>query len=599
MMFLKRFLPVLLCLPLIVIACLMSAALALGSDPSPVETFEGLRGDLDGDGVLSAYDLTLYMQYLSGVSSLSAGSLALADINGDGKQDETDMLLLQQYLSGASVGVGKRVAYIPLDNRPVNLERVVYLAQSMEIELVMPEEHLYRTALDNMEPNPDGSTLGNRKALLEWLREADKTCDAFVISLDQMLSGGLVGSRWLDNTDLTFEYEVIDEIAKLCENNTVILFDTVMRLASTVDYQRLGIDEYNALREYGRQARKQLTGKKLTVENILAGYRYDENGRKIPFSKGDATLNRYLASRERKLRLADYLLRNAGDKMESLYLGVDDSSPEVTIQTNEINYLTGLLGEKGVLSAGTDELGLCSLTRMATLLYGSPQLHVSYYGPGKNMPADSYDIETLEQMIDTHLTFLNVQETDDTKNVLQVLILTRGSTRNDRQSLLTQMQKNLNGGIPTMLIDASQQASELSTMLFNNSDLPIGELLGYSSWNTAGNAVGIALSMGISRYTYLSFVSESAPTANEGFLRSMAFGYIKDISYKQFHPYIDGFASESYTCSVPLVLRRLNASKIVTSLSPYTKSTHAEVKASNFRYPWNRTFEMTFDIEVG
>lgn len=598
-MFLKRFLPAFLCLPLVIVACLMSAALTAGSGLPSAQVFDGIRGDLDGDGVLSAYDLTLYLQYLSGAASLSDDALALADMNGDGKTDEADLALLQQYLSGGDVSVGLRVAYIPLDNRPVNQERVIYLAQAIGIELLVPEEHLYRTALDNMEPNPDGSTLGNRKALLEWLREADKTCDAFVISLDQMLSGGLVGSRWLDNTDLTFEYEVIDEIARLCENNTVILFDTVMRLASTSGYQGLGIDVYNALREYGKQARRQLTGDELTVENIIAGYRYDENGRTIPFSKGDATLDRYLASRVRKLYLTEYLLRNARDKMEFLFIGVDDSSMEVNIQTNEINYLTGLLGEKGILSGGIDELGLCCLTRMATLFYGSPKVHLTYYGPGKDLPSDEYDPGTFGIVMDTHLACLNVTETDDTKNALQVLILTRGCTQEDRKALLTQMQKNLNNNIPTMLLDADGYMREFSTMLFYESNIPIGELIGYSGWHSGPNAAGVALSIGVGRYAYLSSVPESTPAANEGFLKTMTFGYIKDISYKKFHLYIEGIENEDYTCSVPLVLRRLNESRIITSLSPYTKSTHAEIKVSNFRYPWNRTFEMTFDIEIG
>lgn len=598
-MLLKRFLPAFLCLPLIVVACLMSAALSAGSNSPSMTVFDGLRGDLDGDGMLSAYDLTLYLQYLSGETSLSDGALALADLNGDGKTNETDVLLLQQYLSGAQVSVGPRVAYIPLDNRPVNQDRVIYLAQSIGIELLIPEEHLYRTALDNMQPNPDGSTLGNREALLEWLREADKTCDAFVISLDQMLSGGLVGSRWLDNTDLTFEYEVIDEIARLCENNTVILFDTVMRLASTSGYQGLGIDVYNALREYGKQARKQLTGSELTIENIVAGYRYDENGQTIPFSKGEATLERYLASRERKLYLTEYLLRSAGDKMEFLFVGVDDSSNGVSIQTNEINYLNGLLGENGIVSGGIDELGLCCLTRMATLFYGAPQVHLTYFGPGKDLPSDEYDPDTFGVVMDTHLACLNVTETDETENALQVLILTRYSTWEDRKALLERLQENLNSQIPTMLIDGDGYLREFSTMLFYESNIPIGELIGYSGWHSGANVIGVALSIGVGRYAYLSFVPESTPLANEGFLKTMTFGFIKDISYKKFHLYIDGIEKEDYTCSVPLILRRLNASKIITSLSPYTKSTHAEIKVSNFRYPWNRTFEMTFDIEIG
>ncbi|MBQ3002567.1 MAG: DUF4127 family protein, partial [Clostridia bacterium] len=262
-------------------------------------------------------------------------------------------------MNDTSDNVPTRVAYIPLDNRPVNKDRVEYLAQSVGIELVMPEEELYRTALDNMQPNSDGSTIGNREKLLAWLREMDGTCEYFIISLDQVLSGGLVGSRWLSNTDLTFEYEIADAIIDLCKNNTVFLFDTVMRLASTVDYQGYDLDTYNTLRSYGREERKLLSGSELTVENIIAGYRYDQNGNKVSTPLSEQTLEKYHASRARKLILADYILRKAGDSMEFIYVGVDDSSPENTIQTNEINYLTGLIGERGVLSAAADELGMC------------------------------------------------------------------------------------------------------------------------------------------------------------------------------------------------------------------------------------------------
>ncbi len=594
----KRFLPALLCLPLLAVVCLMSVSLAVGSTSS-----REMPGDLDGDGALSAYDLTLYLQYLAGETSLSDRALARADLNGDGERNEKDAELLQQYLSGTEVNGmetanTKRVAYLPLDNRPVNKDRAVYLSQSVGIELVLPEETLYRTALDTMEPNPDGSTIGNREALLEWMKEADETCDAFVLSVDQALSGGLVGSRWLQNTDLSLENEIIDEIAYLCVHNTVILFDTVMRLASTSGYQGLDLDTYNALRGYGAVARRSLSGDELTVENIVAGYRYDANGREIPFSRGEEILRHYLTSRERKLRLADRLLDKVLGDAEFLYIGVDDSSPQKTIQTNEIDYLTAKLGDKGVLSAATDELGLCCLTRMATLLYGAPKVHLTYFGGGKDLPADEFDIGTLDDMLETHLVCLNVEKTDDTKDALQVLVLTRNNSSSDRQSLLNRIKSNLSNGVPTMLIDASTDAGVFARTLLDG-EVPIGKLLGYSCWNTVANATGIALSQGISRCAYLQSVPESTAEANEGFLKSMTFGYIKDVSYKLFHANIDGIEREGYPCSVPQVLRVLNGSGIVTSFSPYAERGHAEVTVSNFRYPWNRTFEMTFDIQVG
>lgn len=492
-----------------------------------------------------------------------------------------------------------RIAYLPLDHRPVCKKRAIYLAKSAGMELVMPEEHLYRTPMDNMESNPNGERYGDRAGLLAWLKEAEKTCDRFVISLDQLLSGGLASSRWLSNTDLSFEFAIIDELARLCERNTVVLFDSVMRLASTVLFMGYDLDTYHAFRTYGQIARKKLTGSQLTMENIVAGYRYDANGQEIPVPVEEEKLRDYLAARERKLRLGDYLLRRVGDKAEFLYIGVDDASPQETIQTNEIDYLNTLLSDRCVLSAATDDLGLCCLTRFVTMHYGVPQICLSYYGPGRDRPADVFDIGTTESMLDMHLICLNVKETNDTKNALQALILTCGSSSDDRNALFEQLKTNLANGVPTVLIDISGSAGELGVMLFEKDDIPVGKLLGYSCWNTAANASGIALSLGLSRYAYLSAVGESTAEANENFLKSMAFAYIKDISYKRFHASVEGIENEDYPCSVPLVLRRLNASKIVTALSPYQESAHAALRVSNFSYPLNRTFEMTFDIQIG
>ena len=77
--------------------------------------------------------------------------------------------------------------------------------------------------VSTVSPKTAAVRIGDRKALLEWLKSVERKADIFVISLDQMLSGGLVGSRWLDNTDLTFEYEVADYIITLTKKKQVCL----------------------------------------------------------------------------------------------------------------------------------------------------------------------------------------------------------------------------------------------------------------------------------------------------------------------------------------------------------------------------------------
>ena len=98
------------------------------------------------------------------------------------------------------------IAYIPLDDRIDNYEDAIYLAEASGWRLVMPEKDLFRTALDGQELNANGTPYGNREALIEWIQEMDERgCDYFIISLDQIFSGGLVNSRSVSaSQNLTF-----------------------------------------------------------------------------------------------------------------------------------------------------------------------------------------------------------------------------------------------------------------------------------------------------------------------------------------------------------------------------------------------------------
>ncbi|MBQ3599294.1 MAG: DUF4127 family protein [Clostridia bacterium] len=492
---------------------------------------------------------------------------------------------------------GLQVAYIPIDNRPVNYDRVKMLAKSVGFELLMPEEDTFRTALDNMKPNKNGSTYGDREKLLNWLKETDKTCDYFVLSLDQLLSGGLVASRWLDNTDLTFEFEVADYIINLAKNNTVVLFDTVMRLASTVNYQGYQMPEYNNLRSYGSVARLTLTGSELTVDNIIAGYKYGENGKKISTPLSDKAVDKYLASRTRKLKLIDYILSKSLEDLEYCYIGVDDSSTTTNIQTNEINLISNKLGDNGVIYAGTDELGLMGITRIVTKLYGSPEVGVTYFGNSKDQIADEFDFASLEYEINNHIRSLGCTVVDGGKGDVEVLVITKNSGNDQAIKLVDKAFDLVENKKPVIIIDPNSKNADFLQKQLLTREFPLSMLLGYSNWNTAANAMGIALSNGISRYTYLANCSNITRQSHRGFLEASTFGFLKDISYKYYgfsieNPGVSAYGSYAY------IVKQINGSEMITSLSPYTVSKHETVSVSNFRYPWERTFEMTFDVKV-
>lgn len=590
-----------------------------------------LYGDINNDGKINSSDYIALRLHILAIRKISAANLVYADVNNDGKVGANDYIAIRLHCLKIRLIVqpteGKynmTVAYIPLDDRPVNVERVQFLAASAGIKLLMPDTSLFATRLDG-QPKNSGGQLGDRKALLEWLKSVENTADVFIISLDQMLSGGLVGSRWFDNTDLTFEYGVADYIISLTKSKKVYLFDTVMRLASTVGFDGYGSEEYSELRRYAGIARKQYYGNNLTVENIIKNYKYNQNGQRIDTWLSESALDKYFASRSRKLKLADYIFRNSGDRM-FCYVGVDDSSPQTTVQTNEISYITSILGKKGHLFVGTDELGLMCFAKLCTDTYGAPTVSVSYYGGGENQIADSFDIDTLDGTLRKHFNGLGLKTTESNKYDIKILVLTRsisGSTEYNAGRLVAEYNKQAASGTPVIIIDASGAATTLANQLLKADDLSY--ILGYSCWNTVANSIGIALSNGISRFTFLKAGNSDTKISREGFVRSIVFSFCKDIGYKYrskgvvdaYVQRIGGNINNFYSIINPSTEANINKtfrddmtsssnypSKIIAALKNsglltdgFRKTSFPSVTLTNFRLPWYRTFEATFDIE--
>ena len=260
-------------------------------------------------------------------------------------------------LAGLTAGcAGRRsdpsaLAYVPLDDRPDNVERAEYLAESLGYDLRMPDVGLYATRLDGQPLNESGLPCGDRAALYEWvLAQEESGCDRYVLSLDQLLSGGLVSSRamtgqrsvTLSDGSSMKETELLESLLDTLaadRHNEVWLLDSVMRLAPTVGYGGFGLNEYNALREYGIAARPHLSGGELTVENIVADYRLGADGQELELNAAeplpDGALENYLAARARKLRLSARTQETLSDKKYRgfhLLVGIDDSSAEDSVQ---------------------------------------------------------------------------------------------------------------------------------------------------------------------------------------------------------------------------------------------------------------------------
>ncbi len=535
---------------------------------------------------------------------------------------------MQDY-NTAAIGA-PMLAYVPLDDRPVVCDRVQYAAVAAGFDIQFPpDKSWYQTHLDNQLVNEDDprtqytneEQVGSGLRIMDWLDEMEADgCDYYIIHLDMMFSGGLVGSRYPDvqhkeadgRINISEQLEIAERLVTLVNNedNHVYFIDTVMRLASTGGFKGFdGDKDYSAFRAYAEKARYPLTKDnykitdynasenllKITMDTSTLFYFYslDPNNwsKKITYDTNQLTqtdIDNYLLSRNRKLRLINYMIQYAPSAC--YIVGVDDSSPNNTIQSNEIKFIEARMEAMGVdygLFADTDSLGLMATARCATDRYhgnNRPKVYVRYYGDREEDPADQYDTGTLSSNTEAHLACAGVEITDNENEAdFEVLILTRINTsstdrdpthdvyknntssgtlhinadsvttyNNNIDALCAKANSNIASGKPTIVMDASSIFVRAYTTpnavsgytLKNLQDellekVEIGRLLGYSNWNTVGNTLGIAIGQGVSRYAYLSSEAPKTAAANIAAVQSITYSYIKDIVYNARHKNAD------------------------------------------------------------
>ena len=490
------------------------------------------------------------------------------------------------------------VVYIPLDDRPFNNQRVRLMAQSLGMELIMPSEDLYATKLDGQDLNQNGTQSGDRAALLQWLQRMDRKYDTFVISLDQLLSGGLMNSRCMDeNQPLDLggssmtEYQVIDYLATLAENNTVYLIDSVLRLATSCGYGGYDLEHYTLFRRYGLAARPVLSGADLTADQVIAAYQlglddqpayaalsqkeqemllsplalYRDQGvdpaleeayltgedpaELVPVignaevtisltlaENTESALAHYLKIRARKLRLTDYALKALSGLSNVHYLlGIDDSSEGNNIQSNELAlYAQYLTGENHLISSSLDSLGQMALAKLflSTHPAASPRVQVTYFGDGADMTPD-FNTTPLRDMVDQTLSYLEAEQTSGSPD-LSVVVVTACDSQLSRQgellNLVSRLNENEASQIPTILIDASDNREALLDQLLTE-NVHLSMLLSYSGQHENPNCTTMALSQGLARYRALLEPGLQTETTQRAHLENLCTALVKEMAY--------------------------------------------------------------------
>ncbi len=410
----------------------------------------------------------------------------------------------------ANVGQGKKILYIPIDNRPCNLKQTAEVAEKLGYEIITPPENFLGTGA-----TPE--KLGNPDELWNWLENNAAGVDAAVISTDAMIYGSLVGSRLHD-----LSAEKIMERAKKFEDFNkkfpyipIYAFGTIMRTPTAAGssfepeyYQTYGamIWNYTRLKD------------KSEVEKLSRSEQ--KNFAKFESEIPAEFLSDWLGRRQKNYDANEYFINLASEGIFQYFLlGCDDNAPfsqthlesrHLTEHAKNLN-----LGKTVCLvTSGADELGILMISRAVNKnLNQIPFVAVSYNeGKGKNT-IPTYCNEIIGQSVSDAIIAaggLEIPAPERADLVLAVNTNFNGKTfeasssknkikpRRETKTFMKLLNNFLEKNYPVGIVDiATANGSDNALMnQLKEKNLQF-KISAYGGWNTATNSSGFFIGAGV------------------------------------------------------------------------------------------------------
>ncbi|WP_338825978.1 hypothetical protein MTBGP_26430 [Moorella thermoacetica] len=397
-----------------------------------------------------------------------------------------------------------RVLYIPLDERPVNLDYVVATTADT-LYVVTPPDFLL----------PDHKTPAPVDRLWDWAFKNARSTTGMVLATDTLIYGGLIPSRnhELSREELLARAENFKRLKALNPRLKILAFTTLMRTPAV----NTAVEEPAYYGTYGAaiyrltalEDKKETRGLDARETMELAGLKAS-----IP----PEYLQDWLDRRAKNLEVTSRLLELTREGViDYLVLGRDDASAP-SQSHREYRYLLqqagDLTADRFISFPGVDEGGLVLLTRLANLLAGEkPGVYLDYApGPGPAI-VPAYEDTTVGDSVAAHIAAAGGRIVTDPRAADLVLMVNTppdGVTREaaspansaalkpETAAYAKKIATYIAGGRPVALADiAFANGADNSLLAALEQAGLLSRLQAYAGLNTAGNAIGYALCQGL------------------------------------------------------------------------------------------------------
>lgn len=403
---------------------------------------------------------------------------------------------------------GKKILFVPLDNRPITDKETRQVAEKLGYNVVVPPETLLGTR--EQPGNPDG--------LWQWLDENARGAQAAVVSTDAMLYGSLVASR---NHELTQETitERVERFRQFHADHPrlpVYGFGTILRTLLTATHSGNGMEpalyQQNALklRDYSKLRDKADMG--------LASKREKRELAKLEQEIVPAAMEDWTHRHGLNYNANKALIDLTGQGVFSfLFLGGDDSAlySQTHYETRHLReYAQNLAKTKFQITSGADELGMVMMCRaICDDRWDIPFVYTAYNEGKGRQTIPSYCNEEIGTDVDnTIIAAGGMQVPDPSRAEIVLLINTNpdGKTgeanspanttkpRKGTKPFMNLVKGFLSQGYPTAVADIAYGNGADNALMheLHKNDLQF-KLQAYGGWNTATNTTGFLIGTGM------------------------------------------------------------------------------------------------------
>ena len=380
----------------------------------------------------------------------------------------------------------KKILLVPLDGRPPCRQFVMDAGRIADYDVVAPPQELQDYY----------SLPGDTAGLRSWIRENIKGSHAVILSIDQLLYGGLLAAREKNASpeEIAAMLSFLSEVHAESPDIPIYAFSILPRLTpqDTID----GYEERRDLVEYSRLAGRKDAG--LPVDEA----RLSSLEERIP----PESMQKYLAHFHENTAL-NKQLANLAQKgvLARLVLGQDDGEA-YSIPNTEKNALRDYLAEQGIsddlvfLAHGADEIALTLLAEIKNRELGlRPRVFLAYNDESSEKGIMPYMAVSTGECAREKLRLLHAVPTLSPEEADFTLFISTNDSDKDtlgtRESSARYLRQLQAQGHPAALVDLSKHFRESEILLpqLIRNGYPINSLMAYAGWNTTSNSIGTAL----------------------------------------------------------------------------------------------------------